>query len=59
MLCNKLDSWLANNSVEAVYKKDILAGVFYTIYGINDWTFFIFFTLVMFQLFRLNNIDTI
>nr|WP_321230360.1 hypothetical protein [uncultured Psychroserpens sp.] len=42
--------WILNNSVSYVFEKDTMAGIFYSIYGINDWTFFIFFLLVFFQL---------
>ncbi len=38
--------WLINNDLSAVYAKDTMAGVFYTVYGINDWIFFIFFLVV-------------
>jgi hypothetical protein len=40
--------WLLNNDISLVYAKDTMAGIFYTIYGINDWTFFIFFAYVFF-----------
>lgn len=42
--------WMLNNDLSAVYAKDTMAGVFYTIYGINDWIFFIFFSYVFFRL---------
>lgn len=35
--------WMLKNDLSAVYVKDTMAGVFYTIYGINDCLFFIFF----------------
>ncbi len=41
--------WLAfisSQSLSAVYEQDILAGVFYTIYGINDFIFMLFFAFV-------------
>ncbi len=38
--------WMLKNDLSAVYAKDTMAGVFYTIYGINDWIFFIFFFYV-------------
>jgi len=38
--------WIMNNDLSAVYQEDTLAGMFYTIYGINDWLFFIFYLVV-------------
>lgn len=43
-------NWMLNNDIAAVYEKDLMAGVFYSIYGINDWVFFIFFILVFIRL---------
>ena len=40
--------WMLNNSVSVVFKKDAMAGIFYSIYGINDWLFFVFFSVVFF-----------
>jgi hypothetical protein len=45
-------SWMMNNSLTSVYEKDAMAGVFYTIYGINDWLFLLFFSLVFFKLLK-------
>lgn len=42
--------WLLNNDLLAVYDKDAMAGVFYTIYGINDWVFSIFFFYIFLNL---------
>lgn len=39
-------TWMMNNDLSSVYKEDILAGIFYTIYGLNDWFFCIFFLVV-------------
>lgn len=39
-------NWMLNHDLSAVYEHDLMAGIFYTIYGLNDWLFFIFFTLV-------------
>ncbi len=47
--------WILKNNISEVYEKDAMAGVFYSIYGINDWVFFVFFTLVLIRLFRLKN----
>jgi hypothetical protein len=38
--------WLLENSLEAVYSADLLAGVFYSIYGLNDFLFMLFFAYV-------------
>lgn len=35
--------WVTFDSLSAVYSADILAGVFYTIYGLNDFLFMLFF----------------
>ncbi|TMN84658.1 MULTISPECIES: hypothetical protein [unclassified Pseudoalteromonas] len=43
--------WLANNNLSNVYDKDLFAGIFYSIYGINDFVFMVFFAWV----FLLNN----
>ncbi|KPH63410.1 hypothetical protein HJP15_20060 [Pseudoalteromonas sp. NEC-BIFX-2020_002] len=40
--------WHSENSVKAVYSEDILAGVFYSIYGLNDLIFMIFFVWVFY-----------
>lgn len=47
--------WMAHNDLSAVYAKDTMAGVFYTIYGVNDWIFFIFFTFVFIRLLKETN----
>lgn len=46
--------WLSNNSLAAVYDQDTMAGIFYTIYGINDWLFFLFFGFVFIRLLSSN-----
>ncbi|HSM63011.1 MAG TPA: hypothetical protein VK833_03635 [Gillisia sp.] len=38
--------WILNNNISEVYEKDTMAGIFYSIYGINDWIFFGFFLFV-------------
>ena len=35
--------WQVNNSLFGLYEIDLLAGVFYTIYGLNDLVFMLFF----------------
>ena len=38
--------WILNNNISEVFDKDTMAGIFYSIYGINDWIFFGFFLFV-------------
>lgn len=47
--------WLLENSLEAVYSTDTFAGIFYSIYGINDLVFMAFFTYVFFTCSQKNN----
>lgn len=35
--------WMLDNSLSSLYSTDFLAGVFYSIYGINDFVFMLFF----------------
>ena len=42
--------WILNNNISEVYEKDTMAGMFYSIYGINDWIFFVFFLLVFIKI---------
>ena len=44
--------WILNNNVSDVYEKDIMAGLFYSIYGVNDWLFFMFFLVVFIKLVK-------
>ncbi len=48
-------SWIMKNSLSSVFEKDTMAGIFYTIYGINDWFFFMFFSVVFFKLLKPTN----
>ena len=50
--------WILNNNISDVYKKDTMAGIFYSIYGINDWIFFVFFLLVFIKIFKMTNSST-
>lgn len=50
-------NWLLNNSISKVYEKDILTGLFYSIYGVNDWLFFIFFSFVFIHLYKSKKIN--
>jgi hypothetical protein len=38
--------WILGNSLESVYATDIFAGIFYSIYGLNDFLFMFFFAWV-------------
>ncbi len=35
--------WLSANSLSSLYEQDLLAGVYYSIYGLNDFVFMLFF----------------
>jgi hypothetical protein len=48
-------SWLTHNSLAPLYEKDLFAGVFYSIYGVNDLTFMVFFGWVFYQTTNSNN----
>lgn len=47
--------WLSKNSLSELYSKDFFAGAFYSIYGLNDFVFMIFFARVF--LLRYRSID--
>ncbi len=38
--------FVTSQSLSAVYEQDLLAGVFYTVYGANDFMFMLFFAYV-------------
>ena len=40
--------WLSGNSLAQLYSKDLFAGLFFSIYGINDFLFVLFFAWVFF-----------
>ena len=42
--------WLSKNNLSDVFAVDTMAGVFYSVYGVNDWMFFVFFGFVFFRL---------
>lgn len=46
-------NWMLSNNISDVYEKDVMAGLFYSIYGVNDWLFFVFFLLVCVSLSKL------
>jgi len=39
-------NWLLVNSLPQLYSKDFMAGMFYSIYGLNDFVFLLFFSSV-------------
>ncbi len=41
-------AWLSDNSLARVYSEDFFAGVFFSIYGLNDLVFMVFFAWVFF-----------
>lgn len=43
-------NWILNHNLSSVYEKDLLAGFFYSIYGVNDCLFFAFFSFVFIRL---------
>lgn len=45
-------NWMMNNTLAEVFEKDTMAGLFYSTYGVNDWVFFIFFSLLFIRLYR-------
>lgn len=47
--------WMLNYNVMDVFEIDKMAGIFYSIYGVNDWVFFIFFLLVFIRLIKSGN----
>jgi hypothetical protein len=44
--------WILYNDLSDVYEQDTMAGMFYSVYGINDWLFFVFFLFVFLRLFN-------
>ncbi len=42
--------WFTSHSITTVYEQDALAGVFYSIYGLNDFLFMLFFGWVFIRL---------
>jgi hypothetical protein len=43
-------NWIFYNDIRNIYHQDVMAGVFYSIYGLNDLIFMIFFILAFFQI---------
>lgn len=50
--------WMTTNNLADVFEKDKMAGIYYTIYGINDWVFFVFFLFVFIRLSRKNTVTS-
>lgn len=48
--------WMLHNDVSAVYEQDKMAGIFYAVYGINDWICFGFFLFVFIRLLKWRNV---
>ncbi|GEQ87133.1 hypothetical protein ULMS_26410 [Patiriisocius marinistellae] len=44
--------WLLNNDISKVYKEDVMAGMFYSVYGINDLLFCIFFLIIFLKVIK-------
>ena len=44
--------WILNNDVSSVFQQDVMAGIFYSIYGINDWFFCLFYLVVFIYLYK-------
>ena len=38
--------WISNNSLSQLYSTDVFAGIFFSIYGLNDLVFMLFFARV-------------
>jgi hypothetical protein len=47
--------WMINNNILEVFYRDILAGIFYSVYGINDWIFCFFLLYVLIDLIKEKN----
>lgn len=48
-------NWISKNDLSAVYYQDQMAGIFYAIYGVNDWILFVFFFYVFIKSFKSSN----
>ena len=42
-------TWHSQNNLTQLYAQDFFAGVFYSIYGLNDFVFMLFFAWVFFR----------
>lgn len=52
-------NWLSANSLGSVYEKDLFAGLFYSVYGLNDFAFMLFFTWVFIGLNKDNRSNNV
>ncbi len=41
-------NWISSNSLARLYEQDLFAGIFYSIYGPNDFIFMLFFAWLFF-----------
>jgi hypothetical protein len=41
--------WLSKNNLVALYSRDVFAGVFFSVYGLNDLVFMLFFVWIFFS----------
>ncbi len=48
-------NWIFSNDIRILYKQDLMAGIFYSIYGLNDLIFMVFFTFVFFHVLDLDS----
>ncbi|OAB81839.1 hypothetical protein [Cochleicola gelatinilyticus] len=48
--------WFSTDALRAVYDQDLFAGIFYTIYGVNDFIFGLFFAWVFFTISKVKNV---
>lgn len=44
--------WYSKNEILPLYDKDIFTGLFYSVYGLNDFIFFVFFLYVFFRVHK-------
>ena len=42
-------NWISANSLPELYAEDLFAGMFFSIYGLNDFVFMVFFAWVFFS----------
>ncbi|AFY74563.1 hypothetical protein Syn7502_02601 [Synechococcus sp. PCC 7502] len=47
--------WILGNSLAPLYSKDVFAGIFYSIYGLNDLVFMLFFAWVFLSMHAENH----
>lgn len=45
-------TFMSLNSIVAIYEQDFLAGLFYTIYGVNDLIFMLFFAYIFYVILK-------